>query len=341
MTRTRIFLTVLGAAAAGAIASGFAASEAATDPTGVPGSLASASALQGAYVSVTRAVSPSVVQIQTSAGLGSGIVFDARGDIVTNDHVVGTATSFTVTTSTGRVLKGKLVGTFQEDDLAVIKVSGANLRPAQFADSSKLQVGDIAIAIGNPLGLASSVTEGIVSGLARQEPEGNGVILPDAIQTSAAINPGNSGGALVDLAGRVIGIPTLAAEDPQLGGAAAGIGFAIPSDIVTSIAGQLIKYGRVISSNRAYLGVKIADTGKENGVDVTAVLPNTAAAAAGLKVGELITAVDGKSTPDSGVLGTVLAALKPGQTVTIAFTAQSGAKGTVRLTLGQYPGGKG
>ena len=167
-----------------------------------------------------------------------------KGHIVTNAHVVSGATSVTVTTSTGKRLNGTLVGEFPEDDLAVIKVDGSGLHPATFADSSKLVVGQIAIAIGNPLGLSSSVTEGIVSALNRQEPEGNGVTLQNAIQTSAAINPGNSGGALVDILGRVIGIPTLAAQDPQFGGAAAGIGFAIPSNTVLDIAGQIAKNGR-------------------------------------------------------------------------------------------------
>jgi putative serine protease PepD len=275
------------------------------------------------------------VQIQTSEGLGSGIVFDSKGDIVTNDHVVGTAKSFSVTTSTGKNLTGKLVGAFVQDDLAVIRVNGAGLHPASFANSDKLRIGDIAMAIGNPLGLSSSFTEGLVSALNRQEPEGNGVILPFAIQTSAAINPGNSGGALVDINGSVIGIPTLAAEDPQLGGAAAGIGFAIPSNTVTNIASQLIKTGKVTNSNRAYLGIETADTGEEAGVLVTQVLPNTAAAKAGLKAGDLITAVNSTKTQTSSDLGTALAALKPGQTVTVHYTLQSGAKQSVPVTLGE------
>src|SRR5919201_151499 len=191
-----------------------------------PGALA----LQSALVRIVKAVSPSVVQIEDRAGLGSGVVFDAKGDIVTNNHVVAGAKSFTVTTSTGKRYPAKLVGAFPPDDLAVIRISGANLPPAVFADSSKLEVGDIAIAIGNPLGLRSSVTEGIVSAFRIAMPEGNATTLPSVIQTSAAINPGNSGGALVDIAGRVIGIPTLAAVDPEFGSTAAGIGFAIPSN---------------------------------------------------------------------------------------------------------------
>ena len=293
--------------------------------------------LQNAFVSVFRKVSPSVVQIRTTEGLGSGIVFDNKGDIVTNYHVVGGATTFTVTPyQTGKQLKATLVGTFQADDLAVIKVSGANLPPATFADSSKLRVGDIAMAIGNPLGLQSSVTEGIVSALGRQESEGNGVTLVNAIQTSAAINPGNSGGALVNIGGSVIGIPTLAASDPQLGGAAAGIGFAIPSSTVTSIASQIIKNGHVINSGRPYLGIMVGDTG--SGAYVSTVTAGTPADKAGLKVGDVITAIDGKPTLSADDIGTVLAAYKPGQTVTLKVTHQNGTTGQIKVTLGQYPG---
>ncbi len=294
--------------------------------------------LQNAFVSVFKNVSPSVVQIETASDLGSGIVFDSKGDIVTNDHVVGTAKTFTVTTASGKQLKGTLVGTFAGDDIAVIKVSGGNLKPATFADSSKLEVGDLAMALGNPLGLQSSFTEGIVSALNRDESEGNGFTLARAIQTSAAINPGNSGGALVDINGDVIGIPTLAATDAQEGGAAAGIGFAIPSNDVKNYAQQIIDHGKVVSSNRAYIGVAVADTGQENGVYISGVTAGTPGAKAGLKTGELITAVNGKATADSSALGTVLAGLKPGQTVTVKVTLQSGGSSTVKVTLGEYPG---
>jgi putative serine protease PepD len=221
--------------------------------TGVPSRGAPAAlALQGAIVKVVRSVSPVVVQIEDQQGLGSGIVLDAAGDIVTNNHVVRGASSFMVTTSNGARFRARLVGSFPPDDLAVIKVSGAHLQPATFADSSKLAVGDLAIAIGNPLGLRSSVTEGIVSGFRQAVPEEGNVTLPSVIQTSAAINPGNSGGALVDIEGRVIGIPTLAAIDPQLGGGSApGIGFAIPSNLARDIAGQIIANGEVVDSHRA------------------------------------------------------------------------------------------
>ena len=333
MTKTRTFIAIIVAAVVVVVGAGFASSQ-----TTFASSGAGATSLQNAYSAVYKKVSPSVVQIETSEGLGSGIVFDSAGDVVTNAHVVGTAKTFTVTTSTGKRLTGKLVGVFSPDDLAVIKVNGAGLKPARFANSDKLAIGDIAMAIGNPLGLSSSFTEGIVSALNRQEPEGNGVVLPSAIQTSAAINPGNSGGALTDIGGAVIGIPTLAAADPQLGGAAAGIGFAIPSNVVVNIANQLVKTGKVTNSNRAYLGVEIADTPEATGVVLSKVLPGTAAAKAGLVAGDRITSLNGTKTPTSTDLSTALAGLKPGQSVKVVVVHQSGGTTTVNLTLGEYPG---
>jgi putative serine protease PepD len=298
----------------------------------------SALTLQDAFVKVVQSVSPSVVQIQDKTGLGSGIVLDAAGDIVTNNHVVTGAKSFTVTTSSGKRYPAKLVGSFPPDDLAVIKVSGAHLKPATFADSSKLQVGDLAIAIGNPLGLQSSVTEGIVSAFRQAVQEDSSVTLPLMIQTSAAINPGNSGGALVDIDGRVIGIPTLAATDPQLGGGSApGIGFAIPSNIVKDIAGQIVTNGHVVDSHRAYLGIRVGDT-NGNGVIVGSVTAGGPAAKAGITVGDVIVSVDGTPTPTTGALSSLLAELKPGQKVPIVVRHQSGTKTTLQATLGTYPG---
>jgi putative serine protease PepD len=189
-------------------------------------------------------VSPQVVEVQTSVGLGSGVVFDARGDIVTNAHVVGDAHRFAVRLMGGEKHPATLVGSDPSHDLAVIRLVAARPTPATFADSASLDVGDLVLAIGNPLGLRSSVTEGIVSSLGRTVAEGNGVTLSPVIQTSAAINPGNSGGALVDLTGHVIGVPTLAALDPEFGATEApGIGFAIPSNTVEQVAARLIAAG--------------------------------------------------------------------------------------------------
>ena len=158
------------------------------------------------------------------------------------------------------------------------------------------------------------------------------------IQTSAAINPGNSGGALVNLSGQVIGIPTLTATDPEFGGdQAPGIGFAIPSNTVQDIAAQLVDQGRVTNSHRAYLGVETATT-TSGGPLVTKVQSGGPAARAGIRVGDLITAINGTPTPDQGTLADVLAGLNPGQTVTVAVTRPDAVKQTVQVTLGQYPG---
>jgi putative serine protease PepD len=192
-------------------------------------------------VKVIRRVSPAVVQIQCGRSLGSGVVFDDRGDVVTNAHVVSGARSCMVTLPVGNEHAANVVGTDTSHDVAVVHLAGATPDPATFADSDKVQVGDLVLAMGNPLGLRSSVTQGIVSSLNRNVAESQKVDLSALIQTSAEINPGNSGGALVDLAGRVVGIPTLTALDPEFGGAQApGIGFAIPSNTFRTIASSLI-----------------------------------------------------------------------------------------------------
>jgi len=344
LSRHTLLAPLLGAIAAAAVVAGVSLatnstssrpSESSSTTTG-RGAAPAGLALQGAFVKVVQSVSPSVVQIEDQQGLGSGIVFDSRGDIVTNNHVIKGGTSFTVTTSTGKRYPAKLIGAFPPDDVAVIRVSGAGLKPARFADSSTLQVGDLTIAIGNPLGLRSSVTNGIVSAFRQGMQEPNGVTLPSVIQTSAAINPGNSGGALVDVEGLVIGIPTLAATDPELGGSAPGIGFALPSNLVKDIAGQIVADGKVVDSHRAYLGVTVGDA--TNGVVVASVTTGGPAAKAGIHIGDLIVSVDGQPTSTTALLSEVLAELKPGQTVPVAVTSQNGAKATVQVTLGTFPG---
>jgi putative serine protease PepD len=193
--------------------------------------------------------------------------------------------------------------------------------------------------VGNPLGLASSVTEGIVSYNGRAVSEGNGVELPSTIQTSAPINPGNSGGALVDLAGEVVGIPTLAAVDQQEGGAAAGIGFAIPASTVKLIVPQLIASGHVTNSGRAALGIAGADAvdelGNPAGVIVSQVQPDGAAAKAGIVAGDVITAVNGQPVTSLADLQAILAGLTPGATVKVAVVAQDGSRRTATVVLGQ------
>jgi S1-C subfamily serine protease len=315
---------------------------------------ANAPALEQAYVSVVAKVLPSVVQITSDRALGSGIVFDTKGDIVTNAHVVGQATKFQVRLAdNSQSIPATLVGAYPPDDLAVIKLDTppSTLHPAHFGDSSKLQVGDIVLAMGNPLGLTGSVTDGIISATGRTvtEPaEGSSqpATLPDIIQTSAAINPGNSGGALVDLVGDVIGVPTLAAVEPQsggLGGAAPGLGFAIPSNLVTDIAGQLVAHnGHVVNSHRAELGVRVVTvvdpTGQPAGMGVVSVVPGGPAAAAGIQPGEVITAVNNTPVHDASDLAQTLATLDPGQKVEVSLITAQGTTRTVTVTLGQLTG---
>jgi putative serine protease PepD len=203
-------------------------------------STARASSVQTQFVNTVKTVLPSVVEVRTSEGLGSGVVIDTNGNIVTNAHVVGSSQSSQVRTSSGKSFGATLVGTSSDKDLAVINVQGAKLSAAKFGDSSKLRVGDVVLALGNPLGLASSATNGIVSAVGRSVNESSTVALRGLVQTSAPINPGNSGGALVDISGRVVGIPTLNAVDPEDNQLADGIGFAIPSNSVKSVAGQLL-----------------------------------------------------------------------------------------------------
>ena len=310
-----------------------------TTTTRAAGSSRSGSGLQEAFVQVIARVSPEVVQISTPRGLGSGVVFDDHGDVVTNAHVVAGGGPLQVTDAHGHSYRANLVGAFAPDDLAVVHAQHASLPAASFGDSSALKVGDIVLALGNPLGLRSSVTNGIISALGRTVPEPNGTVLPNVIQTSASINPGNSGGALVDLSGRVVGIPTLAATDPQLGSSAApGIGFAIPSSVVSDIAGQIVSHGHVVSSHRAFIGVDLA-TGVSGDAVIAAVTREGPADRAGIVPGELITAIDGRAIHGPTHVAAALAKLASGETGTVEITRPGGSQATVKVTLGQYPDG--
>jgi S1-C subfamily serine protease len=300
------------------------------------------------YAAVVRQVLPSVVLIRTPGGLGSGVVVDGKGNIVTNAHVAADAASFQVQVpGQAQPRPARLVGAYAPDDLAVIRAGNpSGLTPARFGDSSKAQAGDVVLAVGNPLGLSGSVTEGIISatGRAVTEPVTPGspaAALPDAIQTSAPINPGNSGGALVNTAGEVIGIPTLAAATPQGGGQAQGIGFAIPANLARDIARQLIASGHVTNSHRAALGAQVATVtgadGAPAGDGVVAVTPGGPADRAGIRSGDVIRSFGRTPTPDTDSLTQALAAARPGQHVTLTI-ARPGQTLTVGVTLGELPG---
>ena len=306
-----------------------------------------ASELQSQYQKVVKAVLPSVVQIQASRDLGSGVVYDDAGAIVTNAHVVGTEKTFKVTTaSSEEPLTARLVFSYPQQDLAVIRLDKvpAGLRPAVLGNSEKVEVGQIVLAMGSPLGLSSSVTEGIVSATGRTVSEGGadggtGATIANMVQTSAAINPGNSGGALVDLDGHVIGIPTLAAADPGLGGGTvAGIGFAIPASMVRTIAEQIVKEGKVVDSGRAALGITartVVDSDyRPSGVAVVTVKAGDAADRAGLRPGDIITALGDAPITTVTSLSEALAAEKPGGRTSVTYE-RDGSRRTAEVTLSE------
>jgi S1-C subfamily serine protease len=300
-----------------------------TSPPGDPSS---------AYEGAAQRALPSVVQVRHESGLGSGVVLDDAGDVVTNAHVVAGGRRFVVVTSDGKSHPATLRGAFPAGDIAVVRVEGVELEPATFADSSKLEVGQAVLAVGSPLGLRGSVTDGIVSAVSRTVGEGNGVALPSAVQTSAPINPGNSGGALVDLTGAVVGIPTLAAVDPGLG-RADGVGFAISSNTAKSLASQLADHGRVVDTGRAYLGVELRSVAGV-GALIVGVQRGGPAAAAGLKPGELILEIDGGRVASADDIAVALANHKPGDRIQVRVRHQDGRSEAVEVTLGELPSGQ-
>ncbi|MGW7240359.1 S1C family serine protease [Streptomyces sp. NPDC054804] len=303
--------------------------------------------LQNRYQKVIKDVLPSVVQIQASSDLGSGVVYDDKGHIVTNAHVVKGEKKFKVTTANNEEpLTATLVYSYPEQDLAVLRLDKIpdGLKAAAFGDTEKVEVGQITLAMGSPLGLSSSVTEGIVSATGRtvsenQEGGGTGATIPNMVQTSAAINPGNSGGALVNLNGEVIGIPTLAASDPDLGNSAApGIGFAIPGSMVKTVADQIIKQGKVTDSGRAALGISgrtVVDVNYQPaGVAVVTVKPGDAADKAGIRPGDIITKVGDDHITTITSLAESLAVDRPGQKTTVTYSRED-VQRTVDVTLGE------
>lgn len=298
-------------------------------------------------------VNTAIVRVNNvGQGLGSGVTMSQDGYVVTNYHVVSGANSLTVTLADGRTLGAKLIGTDPVDDIAVVKISASRLPTASFGSSSSLRLGQTVLAIGNPLGIGTTVTDGIVSALNRtvnegkNGPQSTGSIL-NAIQTSAAINPGNSGGALVNLAGQVVGIPTLTAVDPEFNAPASGVGFAIPSSTVQNIADQIIKNGHVVHSGRSYLGIgsqpvtpQMAQQNNlpvSQGVAIMQVASGGPAAKAGLRAGDIIVRVGNMTVATYDDLLQALAKTKPRETVTIQVVTPQNQRRSVKVTLGEFP----
>jgi len=261
---------------------------------------------------------------------GSGWVYDTDGLIVTNDHVVDGAQSISVRFWNGKSYSASVVGTDQSTDLAVIKVDAPSsvLHPLQVGDSSALQVGDGVVAIGSPFGLEETVTSGIVSALHRAITAPNRFTINDSIQTDAAINHGNSGGPLLNAQGQVVGVNAQIKSDS---GGNEGVGFAIPSNTVRSIASQLISSGKV---EHAYLGISIDATAST--ARVAAVKPSTPAQNAGLKAGDVVVEVNGKTIASGDDLTRAIDAHKPGEKITLTYK-RGGSEHTVTLTLATRP----
>ena len=217
-----------------------------TSTTATTTTTSSASAsLEAAQEAAIAKIEPSVVEIQVTTAqgtqIGSGVIIDSKGDIVTNNHVVNGEQSITVVLSNGSTEQGQLIGAVAADDLAVVRIAPfAHMTVAQIANSSSLAVGQEVLAIGNPLGITETATKGIVSALNRSVTESTGTTISNAIQTDAAINPGNSGGALINLQGQLVGIPTLTAINTESNTAANGLSFAIPSNLVQTALQQIL-----------------------------------------------------------------------------------------------------
>ncbi|MGH2460210.1 MAG: S1C family serine protease [Chloroflexota bacterium] len=320
----------------------------------------------GAIADVAAKVKPGVVQItneqltlnqlgQTTSlvpsGVGSGVIFDKDGHILTNNHVVAGAQKLTVSLPDGRSFPATLVGRDPHSDLAVIQIKGDNLPIIPLGDSTKLVVGQWVVAIGNALALQGgpTVTAGVVSALGRtvQEPPSSngqaGPFLFDVIQTDAPINPGNSGGPLVNLKGQVVGINTLAVVQAEPGVPAQSVGFAIAIDTAKPIADELIATGHV---TYAFLGVGLYPNSpafaarfnlpSKPGMIVTDLVPNGPSAQAGVQQGDVITAIEGKPITDESTLSRILLGHKPGDKVSLTVARGSGQQ-TLTVTLGTAP----
>jgi putative serine protease PepD len=292
------------------------------------GEIAKASTASVVEIDATsRSSSPFPGQGGSSSAEGTGWVYDTKGDIVTNAHVVNGATSVTVKFSDGSSYKATVVGTDVSTDLAVVRLNApaSKLKPLALADSGAVAVGDGVVAIGNPFGLDGTVTSGIVSALNREISAPDETPIEGAIQTDAAINHGNSGGPLLNLRNQVIGVTSQIQSDS---GGSDGVGFAIPSNLVRTIADQLIATGK---AQHALLGVNVQTAA--NGVSIGDVQSGSAAADAGLRSGDVITAVDGKTVASAQQLRAVIAAHKPGDKLQITYH-RSGESKTVTATLG-------
>jgi S1-C subfamily serine protease len=278
---------------------------------------------------VAAVILPSVVQIQTGGGVGSGVIYDADGLILTAAHVVQGSDSVTVRFSDGEEVEGTVLGGTAGADVAVVQVDRTGLTAAELALDIEPRVGQMAIAIGSPWGLQSTVTAGIISAVDQSIPQGSSARA--VLQTDAAINPGNSGGPLVDREGRVLGINV---SIFSLSGANDGVGFAVPIDVASDIAERVVA-GETIES--AFLGVSVDDAGSGRaGALITEVTPGTAADQGGIEEGDLVISLDGVQVQGGPDLAAQVQTHRPGSTVQIVLF-RDGEQVTLDVTLGERP----
>ena len=285
-------------------------------------------------IRVARQASPAVVSVSRSGSSGSGVIVRREGIILTNAHVVGTARQVVIGLADGRRVDAEVIGRDPTIDIAVVRMPVTNAPIAPIGDSDRLEVGQDAIAIGNPLGLDRTVTSGVVSAINRS-PEG--IALEGLIQTDAAISPGNSGGPLLDSQGRVIGINTAVLSAPG----ASGLGFAVPINLANDIVQQVITTGRY---RRVFVGIQYADIGAEmaeqfdlpvrEGIIISAVVPGSPAAAAGIRAQDIVTAINGVRVTRGGDLRRELRGLAPGAVARLA-RVRPGGRTTVNVRLAE------
>jgi putative serine protease PepD len=328
---TRKSLPVLLTAAALAGGTGGAAIVTAVDQPAVAATSTAAPATSAAPVAsssataVYRAVREGVVDVKVGTAEGSGFVIDTKGDIVTNEHVVGGASRIVITFSDGTSATARLVKADASSDLAVVRVTVAasRLHPLTLANSSSVAVGDEVLAVGSPFGLEGSLTTGVVSATGRTIDAPDHAAIPGAIQTDAAINHGNSGGPLLDADGQVIGVNSQIASDS---GGSDGVGFAIASNTVKSVVSRLIA-GQTVE--HASLGVVVGDG--SGGAKVGSVTAGGAASTAGVRSGDVITAVDGTPVSGADALAAAVAGHQPGDSVRLTLV-RSGGGGSAQVT---------
>jgi putative serine protease PepD len=283
--------------------------------------------------------SPAVVSVRTRGATGTGFLFDRDGTLVTNAHVVGRSRQVAVRFGpNGRSISASVLGVDPSSDLAVLKIAVSdtpNVDPLTLADSSRVKVGDTAVAIGNPFGLDRTATAGIISGLGRHIRAPNGVEIDQVIQTDAPINPGNSGGPLLDVRARVIGVNSQIATNGQTGNGNVGIGFAVPSNTVRQVVPRL-KQGQTI--DRPYLGVATgrASPTQPDGAIVRTVKPGGPGARGGLQTGDIIVGINGRRVNDPADVSAGIQGQAPGDVVTVQVQ-RDGQPVTLDVELGKRP----